>query len=56
MAPVTYLAEDGLIKHQCDGSPLEALCPCIRECQAGIEGVGGWMGKPLIEAGVGGME
>jgi hypothetical protein len=38
-----------------DLSPVKAQCPSVGECQGGKLGVGGWLGRTFIEAGVGEM-
>ena len=55
MALATYVAEDGLVRHQWEENTLKpegVQCPSIRECQGKRTGVGGW-GSTLIEVGGG---
>jgi hypothetical protein len=50
MAPVTYVAEDGLVGASMGGEtlgPVTALCPSVRECQVREAELCGW-GNTLI--------
>ena len=56
MAPATYIAEDGLVGHQCEERSLVMgrldRCPCVGECQGLEVGVGGLMSRGR-EEGIG---
>ena len=48
MAPVAYIAEDGLVGHQREERPLSSVktrCPSVGECQDREAGVGGLVTK-----------
>ena len=48
MAPVAYIAENGLVGHQMGGEalgPVKALCPSVGECQGQEVGVGGLVNR-----------
>jgi hypothetical protein len=47
MAPATYVAKDGLVRHQWVKRPLvlwRLNAPSVGECEGSKAGVGGWVG------------
>ena len=58
MAPAAYVAEDGLVRYQCEKSlgPVKAQCPNVGEWQAGEVGMGEWGGAPSYKQRIGGCE
>ena len=48
MAPATYVAENGLVRHQWEErpfGPVKALCPSVEECQGREAGLGELVGE-----------
>jgi hypothetical protein len=50
MTPAAYVAEDGLVGHQCEGGgkalcPMKVLCPSVGEYQGQEAGVGGLVNR-----------